>query len=146
MSTTPDDITVLASTIKKLNSITDELVQKVATLETEVEGLKDLLKDGTITATRDGGTAQPEPNIEVNVISCQKSSGDVEVKGSITNTGDTTHTIRYIAFLTDSNGNMITFEDGTVYDLDPGQTEYVTEWIEHSGKWHECGLKVTGIE
>lgn len=148
MSTTSADITELVRVIENLNRITGELAQKIATLETEVAGLKDILKNDTLTATKGEETAtQPGSDIEVNVISCKKSStGDVIVKGSITNNGDTTRAIEYIAYITDSDGNMITFEDGDVDDLEPGMTEYVTEWVEYSDKWDKCGLKITSIK
>ena len=85
--------------------------------------------------------------LDVGFVNChQSSSAYVNVEGSIKNMGTRTYDVDYIIYLADANEDIITLDTKKIWDLRPGQTEFVDGLIRYSGSWAYCGIQTTSVE
>lgn len=80
-------------------------------------------------------------SIDTEIIACEETSNYVTVKAKVTNTGTGVLNLKYIAYLADVNEKMITFENGRIYDLPPGGTEWIEDHLRYAGPWTYCGIQ-----
>ncbi len=111
------------------------------------------IESATARVTKDVSDPSPpdtstENNIlDIDIIKCEQSSSQyVNVEGRIKNLSTRTYDVNYIYYVADSNQDIITFDTAKIWDLRPGQIEFLDKVIRYSGSWEYCGIRTTGVE
>ncbi len=81
----------------------------------------------------------------VEIIDCKEDGKYVNWKGSITSSIDQPVSVSIVLTGKDSNGNIITFEQTFVNDINPFQTKYIDRLLDNSPQFDTCGYKIEEV-
>ncbi len=112
------------------------------------QSTKELYKKATIIPKKEQTVNEIlEELFPVDIISCDTDNyGNVIWKGSVTSYATKTVDLSIMLTGEDSKGNIVTFNEKIVWDLYPGQTQYISEFLDEVPNFVKCDYEMNALK